>query len=154
MHTNPILVTFCSILYYKDLGIHIKLYKIEKKLLRADSVENFFFMKKFSGKLPNETHKNQDENSTTKTYKKHIINRWHVLVKLSLNKELIQFRRHNLRREINYEDVSLFKQIKDNIFQLLWNFILLFFNKKIMSSRCDLNLFNSLIMMHSVLKYI
>ena len=129
MHTNPILVTFCSILYYKDLGVHIKLYKIERNLLRVDSVEKFFFMKTFSGKLPNETHKNQ-ENKTTKTYKKHIVNRWHVLVKLSLNKELIQFRRHNLRREINYEDVSIYKQIKDKISQLLWNFILLLINKK------------------------
>jgi hypothetical protein len=118
VHTNPILVSFCSILYYKDLGVHIKLYKKEKNLLKVDSVERFFFMKKFSGKLSNETQKNQ-ENKTTKIYKKHIINRWHVLVKLSLNKELIQFRRHNLRREINYEHLSTFKQIKDKIYQLL-----------------------------------
>jgi hypothetical protein len=128
VHTNSILVCFCSILYYKDLAVHIKRFIREKNLLKAKSMidhhEKYYFMKNFSGKLTQIVVKsdldqvNLDEASSSerppkKTYKKCIVNKWHVFVKLSMNKELIQYRHHNIRsrKATSVENESQFKRI-------------------------------------------
>ena len=128
MHTNSILVCFCSILYYKDLAVHIKRFVLERNQLKArasvDHKEKYYFMRNFSGKLTNipvkpdldqvrEDEASSREGVDQKTYKKCIVNKWHVFVKLSMNKELIQFRHHNIksRKATSVETESLFKRI-------------------------------------------
>jgi hypothetical protein len=128
VHTNSILVCFCSILYYKDLAVHIKRFVLERSQLKAraliDNHEKHYFMRNFSGKLtqiplkPDLGQVKEDEASSSvgmhqKTYKKCIVNKWHVFVKLSMNKELIQFRHHNIksRKAASVETESLFKRI-------------------------------------------
>jgi hypothetical protein len=131
VHTNSILVCFCSILYYKDLAVHIKRFILERNLLKAkamiDHQEKYYFMRNFSGKLTNivvkpdldqvkvdETRSSDaNERPHQKTYKKCIVNKWHVFVKLSMNKELIQYKHHNIRsrKATSVETDSLFKRI-------------------------------------------
>ncbi len=138
MHTNSILVCFCSILYYKDLAVHIKRFVLERSQLKAraliDHHEKYYFMRNFSGKLtqipvkPDLGQVKEDEASTSsegmhqKTYKKSIVNKWHVFVKLSMNKGLIQFRHHNIksRKAASVETESLFKRIVNLAFTILY----------------------------------
>jgi hypothetical protein len=59
VHTNPILICFCSILYYRELAEQIRRYRIEKEIVkRMDSTssdgEIYFSLKEFTGKLRNE----------------------------------------------------------------------------------------------------
>ena len=95
MHTNPILICFCSILYYRDLAEHIRRYKIEKELVKsmrlskneANDEKVQFFLKKFGGKLSKELHNEtsnhitSDNKRSKRVYNKFIVNRWHVLIK-------------------------------------------------------------------------
>ena len=127
MHTNPILICFCSILYYRDLAVHIERYKIEKKIIMAmnktktiSDEDIYFFLKKFGGRFAKyqetvgETPADsaQIELSSKKHYKKYIVNKWHVMLRLTLNQELIQYRRHNIRKKDVKESVSIFTKIK------------------------------------------
>ena len=68
--------------------------------------EIYFKLKTFSGYPPS-----NEEKWTTKTcYSQHVKNRWHLIIRLSLNKELIQYRRHNLNTK--NENESLFSLTK------------------------------------------
>ena len=126
VHTNPILICFCSILYYRDLAEHIRRYKMEKEVVKSmQKVKNssnddeiYLFLKKFGGKLNKEISKEFSDGNTktikenTKTYRKTIVNRWHVLYRLSLNKELIPYRGHNIKKKLKKESLSIFTRIK------------------------------------------
>ena len=84
-----------------------------------DMDEKYFFMRKFTGKLSMQLRNGDSFKQTAshllqlKTYKKRIVNKWHVFVKLSMNKELIQFRHHNIRKKIDPENRSIFAQIQE-----------------------------------------
>lgn len=99
MHTNPILISFCSILYYKNLRNHIEKYKLERKLILSRiniSDEYDFRIKKFIGKLvPTGV---SDSKILKKKYNKHIVNKWHVIFMLHSNKSLIKYRAHNIKK--------------------------------------------------------
>ena len=116
MHTNPILICFCSILYYRNLAEHIRRYKIEKELVKALETKNankeiYFKLKTFSGyPLLNDPSSNEEKWTTKTCYSQHVKNRWHLIIRLSLNKELIQYRRHNLNTK--NENESLFSLTK------------------------------------------
>ena len=98
MHTNPILITFCSILYYKDLGEHLHRFKVERRnhiikdptILDADS-DKHVEMNHFGRRLS--TH------FESRNYNKTVLNRWHLWIRLSMNKELIYLRQNNFRRK-------------------------------------------------------
>jgi len=118
VHTNPILICFCSILYYQDLAEHIRRYRMEKKIIKAIEKNNLneeihYSLKKFSGKLLNEPEKS-DEGPILKKkiYKQLVLNRWHVLLRLTLNKELIVYRRHNIRKKTKIYPISIFARVK------------------------------------------
>jgi hypothetical protein len=107
VHTNPVLISFCSILYYRDLAEHIKCYNREKRRLLASQsdTKKYYFMKKFGNKLDrqrlildDDEQKSSITNSSTKKYNKTIVNRWHLLLRLDSNKELIQFRKHQIKK--------------------------------------------------------
>ena len=57
----------------------------------------------------------------TRRAKKCIVNKWHVFVKLSMNKELIQFRHHNIksRKAASVETESPFRRILNLAFTIL-----------------------------------
>ena len=120
MHTNPVLICFCSILYYRDLAEHIKRYRAEKEILKTLDTggfgdEIYFSLKPFIGKLINEPilkEKSQEKQLLKrKRYQQLILNRWNVLLRLTLNKELISYRRHNLKKKNKIESVSLLIRI-------------------------------------------
>ena len=119
MHTNPILICFCSILYYRELAEQIRRYRIEKEIVKAmDSFssdgEIYFSLEEFTGKLRNEPLKGKSSTKDQlkiKIYKKHILNRWHLYLRLTLNKELIAYRGHNLKKKVIIEPASMLKKI-------------------------------------------
>ena len=120
MHTNPILICFCSILYYRELAEQIRRYRIEKEIVKAmDSIssdgEIYFSLKAFTGKLRNEPFEPLKGKSSPrdqfKIYKKHILNRWHLFLRLTLNKELIVYRGHNLKDKVIVEQSSMLKKM-------------------------------------------
>ena len=89
MHSNPVLITFCSILYYHDLNEQIYKRKHEKlenmNIIVKQNEEN---ITKYSM---------INLSSAKKTYKRVPFNKWHLYIRLWLNKELIQYRKHNLK---------------------------------------------------------
>ena len=116
MHTNPILICFCSILYYPDLAEHIRRYRIEKEFIQASEVDNFdddvfFSLKKFHGKLATELVFKEKRLSKKSNYNQKMLNRWHLLLRLNVNKELIPFRSHNLRKKQKNQPISLLKKL-------------------------------------------
>ena len=133
MHTNPILICFCSILYYKDLAEHVKNHNKEKKYLIAitkhtdgneSDKKKYYFMKKFGNKMARQQDLNETEDmnktndtqmSKKKVYNKTIVNKWHLLIRLNLNKELIQFRKNNIRKKTKKKSESMLKKIKTKV---------------------------------------
>ena len=97
MHTNPIIASFCSLLYYPELSDHIKRFLIESR-----NVGNYLELPEFIGKTKREKKIFgffSEVNKTfivkrTKVYNVNIVNRWHVFVMLNKYKALIMFRKH------------------------------------------------------------
>ena len=128
MHTNPIVICFCSILYYRDLAEHIRRYKKEKHVIqnmvkiKDISTESGIrlFLKNFDGKIIREPFNEISTNEKTpvtvkkaKIYKKIVLNRWNLLLRLFLNKELIPYRGHNFKKTLtSNESISALTKIK------------------------------------------
>lgn len=114
MHTNPIILTFCSILYYKDLNEHLNRYKLEKKFSSiAENDELDLQIKKFNGFL---LHPNTLENKRKRIYNKRIVNKWHLILCLCQNPQLVLYRKEyiaklKLKKQIK-EKISIFQKIK------------------------------------------
>ena len=119
MHTNPIIICFCSVLYYKHLAEHIRRYKIQKhdlNLNENDSDELFVKLTKFNGRLSisegNESlSKFYTSHDGSRLYNKAIVNRWHVMLRLSINKELLVYRKHNITPKIKKDGPSLISKL-------------------------------------------
>ena len=95
MHSNPIIVTFCSLLYYEDLSDHIRNHRMERIVKPLDkSLEEFYILRpsNFDSKPLNEFKMHPlIENSgyqPKRNYNRKILNRWHLFLRLSLNIEL------------------------------------------------------------------
>lgn len=89
-HTNPILICFCSLLCYRDLSEHVSRFKNEKRqILETEEIDHrmLFNLKKFVGFLPPGL-------VETKAYNRNILNRWHLALRLAVNRELIVYRGH------------------------------------------------------------
>ena len=101
MHTNPILITFCSILYYKNLRNHIDNYKLERQFIKNNYNynQNEFSLRvaTFDGKS-GLIKSNTNDQSIKKKYNQFIVNKWHVLVFIHNNKSLLKYRAHNIRK--------------------------------------------------------
>ena len=129
MHTNPVLLSFCSLLYYKNLQIQIKNFIKERKKIEDKinmNIKFSFRIKKFTGRVLVSDAEN--EALLIKKYKKHILNKWHLLLMLHRNKSLIKYRKFNLiikqennlkttlliNAEYEYEDNrQIIQQIRD-----------------------------------------
>ena len=101
MHTNPIVISFCSILYYKYLEEYVKRYLIEKKRIEDGTASLDVKLKTFNGQFPKI--RSIITNKEPKDYRKKIVNRWHLLVKLNQNKILLKYRKLN-----KYSDIVKF----------------------------------------------
>jgi len=114
VHTNPILITFCSILYYKDLDEYLHRFRTERRtLMKTDAsflADELVVMKNFGGRRLSL----RDE---TKKYNRLVVNRWHLWLRLSLNREITYMRRNNLKckREDSRTSVSLIARIKSKV---------------------------------------
>ena len=104
VHTNPILITFCSILYYEDLNEYLHRFQVERRglmssepAIRADEIVE---MKSF-GRRRLSVH---DE---PRKYRRLVLNRWHLWLRLSLNKEIIYMRQNNLRKKRDGNQISV-----------------------------------------------
>ena len=115
MHTNPILITFCSILYYKNLRNHIDNYKIEREFItdnyNFDKNKYSLRVKKFDGKSSSII-SNTINQSNKKQYNKYIVNKWHVLVFIHNNKSLLRYRAHNIRNKETEKKIGILQKIK------------------------------------------
>ena len=110
VHTNPILLCFISILYYKHLDEHIYMYRLEKCHM-MDKLENdeYISLKKFNGRLAS-----IDQQRNEKNYNKTIVNRWNVALTLHYNKCLIKYRKHNIKQtKENFKVLSCFQSVRN-----------------------------------------
>jgi hypothetical protein len=132
VHTNPILLTFVSILYYQDLGEHIKMHKLEKHRLNKELKTNdeYLKMKTFTGSqyiFNNDVIESNNNQSSggqfnlkkieKKSFRnKTIINKWHLILMLCRNKSLIKYRKIHIKPNIEKKksEGSLLK-LKKNI---------------------------------------
>lgn len=99
MHTNPIIICFCSILYYKDLAEHVRRYRLERKAATGDGLASHrvnFELNKFKGRLSTGQ---AQYCKVRKEYKKIVLIRWHLFLRLHLNKELIKLRKHYVNKK-------------------------------------------------------
>ena len=118
VHTNPIILTFCSILYYKDLDEHVHRYKTERVFAeRFIGEDELIKMTPFTGRVADKfflgdksrpgsgskpvslataTDLHLNMLPAIKKYKKSVLNKWHVIVMLNRNKALIRYRKHHL----------------------------------------------------------
>ena len=76
MHTNPILISFCSILYYKHLDQYVKRYVKEKMKIEKDLKGVVVELKNFDGRQlsRNKTNSTNAPIKEYKTYCKVIVN--------------------------------------------------------------------------------
>ena len=81
-------------------------------------------MKKFGNKMARQQELNEAEDmnrtnetpiSKKKVYNKTIVNKWHLLIRLNLNKELIQFRKNNIRKKTKKKSESMLEKIKRKV---------------------------------------
>ena len=101
-HTHPLLLVFCSILYYKDLDVDQILRRNRKeKLPKRIDVADDMEMQKM--KL---------------VYNKRIVNRWFLALKMTKNPQLIVQRYHNMMRIKTEEKKSAFKNLQDKVKKL------------------------------------
>ena len=118
MHTNPIIICFCSVLYYKHLAEHIRRYKIQKRDLNLDENESdelFVKLTKFNGRLSISEAAEQIPLSNMymsldnkRIYNKKIVNRWHLFLRLNLNKELMVYRKYLYQNNDNLTILARF----------------------------------------------
>ena len=118
VHTNPIIICFCSVLYYKHLAEHIRRYKIQKRDLNLnenESDELFVKLTKFNGRLSISEAAEQIPLSnmymsldSRRIYNKKIVNRWHLFLRLNLNKELMAYRKYLYQNNDNLTILARF----------------------------------------------
>ena len=105
MHTNPVLITFLSLLYYKNLDEHVRRFQIEKKIFKEqEDDKNMLKMRTFIGRLsisgPPDPIQMLHNKYIHKSYNIRVLIRWHLLLLLSKNKQLIYFRKHQFNKKL------------------------------------------------------
>ena len=77
---------------HSQTTMHIQHYQIEKQMIRNNTNCNISIrIEEFNGRPIKSIFKN-------KSYKKRILNKWHLLIMLNKNKQLIQFRKYNFSK--------------------------------------------------------
>lgn len=109
MHTNPIIITFVSIMYYKKLDEFIRRHHIEKRIYLSQNPDKKLRLSVFRGFLPIESPtdpflKKMNIGYSQNVYNKKIVNKWHLIWFLSKNKSLCVLRKHNFIKEEEEEE--------------------------------------------------
>ena len=131
MHTNPIIICFCSILYYKGLSEHLKRYRQQRhELLASGDLDNAsikIYPSKFtgqlsgtgserptgSGHLTSDVEKAASSNRLLKrNYKTRVVIRWHLYLRMTLNKEIIKYRKIYMKQREKKPEVGILQKIK------------------------------------------
>ena len=88
---------------------HVKRYLLEKKRIEGVSKNIAVELKQFDGRLSRRI-----ENSTEKqkTYCKIIVNRWHLLVRLAYNKQILSCRKKD--RNFNLNKINEIRNLTTN----------------------------------------
>ncbi len=93
-HTNPIMLCFCSILYYKGLSEHIeRTHKVELVTSSTISIEPTAQLE------PSRRSERANSSKTNKIYAKRIFNKWRLMVMLTKNPSLKLYRKKKERIE-------------------------------------------------------
>lgn len=114
VHTNSILTTFCSILYYKDLNEYIHRYRAERRMLTIKASESQKYdlaMYKFGRRL-SELDDSEKHIEFGMTYNKIILNRWHLYVMMSKYPGLIQYRMKYKKKSEHKSKPKLIEKVK------------------------------------------
>ena len=132
MHTNPIIICFCSLLYYKDLSEHIQRYKKQRRALmngeNIDANNVRVSLNKFNGRL-SEGNVSLDRNNTKhelvapsekrklmlRNYNPRILTRWHLYLRMTLNKEIIKYRKIYMVHREKKPKIGLVQKIKNKV---------------------------------------
>ena len=118
MHTNPILITFVNLLYYKKLQEFLRRHHREKRDYLArnpDTKPQQLKLGHFRGLLP--PHKRGPE---AISYNQSIVSKWHLLCFLNKNRGLIMMRKHNiLREEIKEARLGFIRRLKAKLNELI-----------------------------------
>jgi len=124
MHTNPIIICFCSILYYKDLSEHLRRYKKQRRdfMNGIDSNGIHVQVNKFTGRLSDGSINLDDDDKMMsrkklirRNYNTRVVMRWHLYLRMSLNKDIIKYRKMYINKNKNIQIESLIGKIKKNI---------------------------------------
>jgi hypothetical protein len=91
-HTNPIMMTFCSLLTYKGLSEHARNIVLKKVDINVKFHRSSHFQENNSKDLQVYPF-NLNRLKRRKIYKKHIVNRWHVYAFLLKNPVLLMYRK-------------------------------------------------------------
>ncbi len=91
-HTNPVMLSFISLLYYKNLNDHVTMFVKAKR--KENSITEYFEV--LGGPNANPNYFKESEKFGKRIYKKKIVNKWHLLVFLIKNPILILDRKHYL----------------------------------------------------------
>lgn len=139
MHTNPIIICFCSILYYKDLSEHLRRYRKQRRMLASNGefagADVKVQMNEFTGRLCEDdfglaaAHPNgggasnggfDDSISARKQlirreYKTQVVIRWHLFAIMSMNKDLIKYRKIKKVKREKREKEGVLGKIKKRV---------------------------------------
>ena len=77
--------------------------------------EIYYMIRKFGGTSIRETilmKKSSQSKQINKKYNQLVVNRWHVLIRLNINKELIPYRRHNIKKKKIQKTISIIDKLK------------------------------------------
>ena len=102
-HTNPVMLSFISLLYYKNLNDHVTMF------VKAKSKENSIteYYGALGGPNANPNYVKESEKFGRRIYKKKIVNKWHLLVFLIKNPILTLDRKNNLIKLDSRENESV-----------------------------------------------
>jgi hypothetical protein len=107
-------------LYYKDLSEHIRRFRAERERIfnDVDAHRVHVGLGKFNGRLsPNELKPVVVVVVNRKLYKKNVLNRWHLLLRLAVNPELLKYRKQLYRPNRKYESHNKCVRVAHNLAQ-------------------------------------
>ena len=114
------MLCFCSLLYYKGLSEQIRRFNIQKKQIMIDEslqVGTSIKIKDFVGRLsisePSDVLSHLSEKyKGKKSYKKLIVNRWHLYLMMEKNKQLIYYRKYRYAEKKKKEKENFTIKVK------------------------------------------
>ena len=122
MHTNPILICFCSLLYYKDLSEHLRRYKIQRRAVLSspefDATNTKIYLSKFTGRLYEPISPSSFHRTPTKNYKTRVVIRWHLYLRMTLNKDIIKYRKVHATKHEKKRPIGFIEIFRNEIFGL------------------------------------